>query len=259
MDNNPLSKVLRAIATDQVPTESSTDLWPAVRSSLSGRSRPSPPRQVLSLRRPLAAGTAAFLALALLLMLVPAGRAAVRDAGARFGFVLVERAPQSTAVGTPPAGIAAPRAIYLPELTLHEARARSPFSLRLPTVLPEGLVVRGAALGAPGPAGSLPVGPSISVYYAVAAPPPAFAALTYSMAQGGTGAPTIVPTTRAEEVVVRGQPALYAHGRWVGGAWDPGANSALLTWAEDGYTFTLVADGAGTSVAELSAIAASIR
>lgn len=257
MDNNPLTKVLRAIAAERVPTESSHDLWPAVRSSLSARSRPSPPRKIQSLRRPLAAGTAAFLALALLLMLVPAGRAAVRDVGVRFGFMLVERAPQSTTV--PPAGVAAPRATYLPQLTLDEARARSPFPLRLPTVLPEGLAVRGATLGAPGPGGSLHVDPSISVYYATAAPPPAFAALTYSMAQGGTGAPTIVPTARAEEVVVRGQPALYAHGRWVGGAWDPGANSALLTWAEDGYTFTLVADGAGTGVAELSAIAASIR
>lgn len=259
MDNNPLAKVLRAIAAERVPTEFSTDLWPAVRSSLSGRSRPMPPRRVQPLRHSLAVGTAAVFALALLVMLVPAGRATARDVGVRFGFVLVERAPQSTTVATSSAIVVAPRATYLPQLTLDEARARSPFRLRLPTVLPEGLAVRGAALGAPGPADLPPVSPSISIYFATEVPPSAFAALTYHMAQGEIGASTIVPAGRAEEVVVRGQPALYARGRWVGGAWDPDANSALLTWAEDGYTFTLVADGAGTSVAELSAIAASIR
>lgn len=253
MADDKLTTILRGIATEQVPADTATDLWPTIRRRLPAgaahpRRRP---------WRPLFAIAATLVAVVLMVALVPTGRAAVRETGIRFGFLVVKPMP----TGAPPlsTGSPAPRATLLPVLSIAEARARSQFHILEPMALPTGLTERGAALDTPDPSGTPAIGPAATLYYASAAPGSAFAALTVRMADGVSAAPTFVPTTAVDDLTVRGHPALYAHGRWVAGTWDTHADSALLTWSEGGYTLTIMADGMGTSAAELAAIAESLR
>lgn len=264
-----ISRHMHELAELGVPTD--LDLWPAIRAQVTA-TRPAGQGQSLMLSRLKArrglpwAGArqlvAACCTVVLVLMLgllatAPAVRAAVlTQMQQRFGIVLIE----PTAV-PPPSGArpATSTAQPIRWMSPTEAQQQVPWPIRLPMWLPPGLTLRGVdvfGMDSPsGPKGTLvSYGPSSEMLGGLG---------IQQRAGSGEGGPAF-PASKAQEVRVNGQPAIYVRGVWerTDGwnlQWNDAADSAILSWEADGFTYYIQFGGLGLTREDLIRIAESLR
>lgn len=222
---------------------------------------PAPAPAARSPRAPRRAVPGAALVLALALVGVVAAQGHTGDRRQQAGVILVD--PTAMAVPMPTAAASQPHPVpvgqpqLLARLPLAEAQPRVPFPIRLPAQLPPGLVLRGVVV-APAPPDGATAPSQVDVGYGAADRPDAGLHIqeTLGAARGGYA----VDATQAQQIVIDGQPAVYAPGAWrKGGGWDAGADSAILSWQADGITYVLQYAGLGLTRDDLIGIAASVR
>lgn len=143
-------------------------------------------------------------------------------------------------------------------ISLEEAQAICPFTIAMPTTLPEGYTFKGVL--------NLPTLPKTD------SPPPAadlpfFVTLVFENTSGDlltlteARMPTAVEVPigkgSTQEVTVNGQPGLYLQGAWTPQGWDPNANYHQLHWeGTDGLSYDLISARLGLE--ELLKVAESI-
>lgn len=263
MNERTIRQMLEAVAAHDVPPG---DWWEAidgrVTTARQAQQLPPHPRVPQPAGRGFALATAAIVVVLILLPLaVPSVRATVGGfMGQRFGLVLTEPTPSrpQPAPGATAVASAAQLVMWEP---LAEVQRRTPFPIRAPAWLPDGLVVRGAVAG--------------PAYRADGVDGPINVRVQYGRADGMTGGLGIeqtateryqggyvVPSTKAQSVTVNGRPAVYVRGAWADihtMMWNDATDAAILSWSQDGFTFMIQAGSLGLSRDDLIRIAESLR
>jgi hypothetical protein len=255
----------------------------------------SPVGVLRSLVRPvLVVGLSALLVFGLVLAVSPAVRAAAQEWLTRFvevdsPWALLSGAPdketsdqapgasEPSLPGTgevPPAGIASPPLVggSAPGLdqalvSVEEAQAETPLTIKVPASLPDGYSLKGVVKPVPLPQLDVPL-PADSP----APPSPASVMLVFENRAGETmllsEATMPVPAEgdlplpagkgSVQEVSVNGQPGQYVEGAWTPQGWETGAAQRMLHWqGTDGVTYDLISQNLGLK--DLLAVAESIR
>jgi hypothetical protein len=160
-------------------------------------------------------------------------------------------------------------------VSLEEAQTQTSFTIKMPTVLPDGYSFKGVLklpslprIEEPLPAGSpvsLPsavtlifedAGGEVLMLSEMKLITPA------ALVEADRAAPSLgeikLPAGEGsvQEVTVNGQPGQYVEGGWSSQGWDSNANHRLLHWQADGMTYSLLSRTLGLS--ELLAVAESI-
>jgi len=161
-------------------------------------------------------------------------------------------------------------------VSLEEAQAQTSFTIKMPTVLPEGYSFKGVLKPPPPPKieESLPADSRVSLPSAVTLifEDAAGEVLMLSemklvtpaaLAEADRAAPSLgeiklpAGVGSVQEVTVNGQPGQYIEGAWSSQGWDSNASHHLLHWqGADGVTYSLLSRTLGLS--ELLATAESI-
>jgi len=191
---------------------------------------------------------------------LPSVQAAVRDRLQRFGLVLVN--PTPTIASSTVAPNAAAPVMSSPQritrISVADAQQKVPFPIRTPTWLPGRLVPRGAIV-APGST----TGNAIGVLVVDIAYGPADGSsggLHIQQAPNSAAAAYTFPADRAQEANINGYPAVYVKGAWQdAGQWNDAADSGVLSWEMDGFTYLVQFSGLGLTQADLIHIAESLR
>jgi len=159
-----------------------------------------------------------------------------------------------------------------PSLGLEEVRQRLPFSLGIPSWLPDGLTYMHASISEYDPNTLEGSGQQVIVTYGRTADFDFESGVLFFRANDGPiGAPPLLAESRQQMVTVNGQPGIYVHGGWRddGGGdpttkmgnlqWDDQSDDAYLTWTQDGVTYLLEAHNLGLNLSDLLRIAASLE
>lgn len=226
-----------------------------------------------------AVATILLVAALMLIATVPSVRAAVsRLFQQRFGLVLVDTTQETLPLtetessGTELEEEETLSEVAIPPISLEEAQAQVPFTIPMPTLLPEGFTLWAARVGT-GPHGTsmdeegniIANEPPIQIILAFKPDeanqhryhPDATVSLTVfdqTVMDGGYGA----PVGSAEEVTVSGNEAVFVKGTWelldeveTPGAgnliWDYSADTGILSWEADGFTYVLEVSHLGFS------------
>jgi len=232
-----------------------------------------PPGATVGRRRRWAAAAAvAMVAVSLILSVTPAGAAlarAVLPSGLQQFFGIVSGAPTQL---SPPGGAVAPRGparplecaqavglqsngvMCLPDLSLADAQRQVDFTIPTPSMLPGGLIFRGALVGSPR-----------SVFFSYRLENGASGGLGLWVKEDPpVGGPT-VPAGSIQAAKVNGSPAYYVHGDYEDDGpgtvarWNPNADAYELTWRHNGVTFDLTAGTLHLSEADFIQIAESVH
>lgn len=270
MKEQHITPILHELAEQEVP--GNLDLWPAIRTQVeSGRRMQRRPAAKLRLKVAIGLAVLALASIGLLAS-VPSTQAAIVHMLQRFGLVLIDPSAMRPATSAK----VEPTVQPAPPLTLAEAQLQAPFSIRIPTWLPEGLALVGAYVNidnglTAGRAGK-PLADVTVIYHRTSEPQattPGEMLLIITSRPNPAG--FVVPNSRGQEAVIHGQTGIYTHGGWrddgqgdpgtaLGNLrWDDALDEARLSWGEDGLTYTLQAVGLGLSREDMVRIAESLR
>jgi len=257
MTEQSLRSLLHEVASNAVPDNA--DLWQSISRSVerrgAGSRRPWPIRHIRLVQ------TLPVVVLTTLLVAATPGRSVVGSALSlgygqvqRFGTVLVGpeglpgRSHPPERAGAQPTAL--PPVQLTPIPTLAEALQQVAFHIRTPAGLPPGVVFRYVFVF-PGASGV------VVSYRAIDDPSKGMGVETRQGAPAGGYA---IPSSAAQNVTVHGHPAVYAHGSWnERREWRGDADSAMLSWEEDGFTYILHYSGLGLSRADMIRIAESMQ
>lgn len=164
-------------------------------------------------------------------------------------------APEGIAPPPLPAGLDAAQ----PLVSLEEAQAACPFTIAVPTKLPNGYTLKGVLspptppeMDNPLPANELPA------FVALVFENKAGDTLTLTEARLPIAVEMPIGKDSAQEVTVNGQEGLYLKGAWTPEGWDADANQHQLHWqGKDGLSYDLMSNQLGLE--ELLQIAESIQ
>jgi hypothetical protein len=187
----------------------------------------------------------------------------------RFGVVLVDPTPAPTpATAGPQPVIVGPQSVPAAAatvtgstptwLSLEEARPQVPFPIRVPSWLPAGLTLHGALVGSAGAVDGKSGATKVILSYRATDGTTNGLHLDQIGGQGMGG--LAVPAGQARTVTVNGRAAIYARGAWRRDeTWDATADSGILSWEAEGFTYLVQFSGLGLSDKELIRIAESLR
>ena len=227
-----------------------------------------------------------LVALLLLTATVPSVRAAVgRIMQQRFGLVLVEPALEvTTATETELEEGEILTEVIIPPISLEEAQAQVPFTIPMPTILPEGFELWAARVGT-GPYGEsmdengnrIAIEPPVKVILhfkpdedsQIQYHPEATLGLDIFDRTDLAGGYAI-QAGNEEEVEVNNNSAIFVQGAWIkieenkppdpnNMIWDATADAAMLSWEAGGFTYVLSGSHLGLAREDYIRIAESLR
>lgn len=258
------------IAEQEAPT-SSIDLWSSLQARMPLQTKADSSRLSVGYRiKGFAFGSLFLLLLIGIMACVPEVRAFAADVIQRMGVAFVNTQQFDEQVEV--VRVEATKVSPPPSLSLEEVRQRLPFSLGLPSWLPDGLTHMHASLSKYDPNTLEGSGQQVSITYGRTADFDFESGVLFFRANDGPiGAPPLLAESRQQMVTVNGQPGIYVHGGWrddgsgdpttrMGNLqWDDQSDDAYLTWTQDGVTYLLEAHNLGLNLSDLLRIAASLE
>ncbi len=258
------------IAEQEAPANS-IDLWSNLRTRMPLQTKTHSQRLSVGRRfKGFVLGSMILLLLIGIMACVPEVRAFAEEVIQRMGIAFVDTKHFDQDVEV--VKIEATKVTPPPSLSLEEVRQRLPFSLGIPSWLPDGLTYMHVSVTTYDSNTLEGSGQQVSIMYSRTAD---FdfesGVLLFRANDGPIGAPPLLAESRQQAVTVNGQPGIYVHGGWRddGGGdsntkmgalqWDDQIDDAYLTWSQDGITYLLEAHNLGLSLSDLLHIAASLE
>jgi hypothetical protein len=258
------------IAEQEAPA-SRIDLWSSLRAQMPLQTKAHSSRLSVGNRiKGFAFGSMFLLLLIGVMACVPEVRAFATDVIQRMGIAFVNTKQLDETVEI--VRVEATKVTPPPSLSLEEVRQRLPFSLGIPSWLPDGLTYMHVSISEYDPNTLEGSGQQVSITYGRTADFDFESGVLFFRANDGPiGAPPLLAESRQQKVTVNGQPGVYVHGGWRddGGGdpstkmgnlqWDDQSDDAYLTWIQDGVTYLLEAHNLGLNLSDLLRIAVSLE